>query len=245
MNTPQENAGAPDGQQSHHERDAAHALLAAIAQLDLALRESQEPVSGLGALFAHQAYILTELRAASHASGASLADARADPAATRTDRAAAGADRAATRTALAAAGADPAATRADLAAAGADPAATRTDPASTGADPAAATTRALLDQLQSGVFQGIQQLQFYDRLVQHLSILQEYLIGVANELDSANTRAQAQEVWNELHAKLRRRLISDEQRGLLDLFLAPNAPLRVSAQATRSDYSPPGSFEMF
>ena len=82
--------------------------------------------------------------------------------------------------------------------------------------------------------------------MQHLSHLQEYLIGVANELDSVKTRAQAQEVWNELHAKLRRRLISDEQRGLLDLFLAPNTPMRVSAQTMRPpDYSPPGSFEMF
>jgi hypothetical protein len=56
---------------------------------------------------------------------------------------------------------------------------------------------------------------------------------------------QAQEVWDELHAKLRKRLISDEQRGLLDLFLSPDTATRVSAQAARPDYSPPGSFEMF
>jgi PAS domain-containing protein len=73
----------------------------------------------------------------------------------------------------------------------------------------------------------------------------EEVQGVANELDSMKTQAQAQEVWDELHAKLRKRLISDEQRGLLDLFLSPDTATRVSAQATRPDYSPPGSFEMF
>jgi hypothetical protein len=169
-------------QQCHHEADAAYALFAAIAQIGLALRESQEPVSGLGALFARLAQIQTDLRAASGAAN--------------------------------------------------------------GRDSAAAM-RASLDQLQSGLFEGIQQLQFYDRLAQHLAHLQDYLIAVANELDSTKPRAQAREVWNEMHAKLRRRLISDEQRGLLDLFLSPDMPTRVSAQATRPDYSPPGSFEMF
>ena len=174
MSTLEEDAGTPGPQPRHHEHDAAHALLAAIAQMGLALRESQGPVAELGALFAHLARLLTDLRAA----------------------------------------------------------------------PAAAM-RGLLEQLQSDVFRGIQQLQFYDRMVQHLSHLQDYLIGVANELDSMRTRAQAREVWDELHAKLRSRLISDEQRGLLDLFLSPDTAIRVSAQAARPDYSPPGTFEMF
>jgi len=175
VSTPEEASRTGGPPQCHQEGDAAHALFAVIAQLGLALRESQEPVSGLGAVFARQARILTELRAASDA----------------------------------------------------------------------ATAGGWVEQLQCGVFEGIQQLQFYDRLVQHLSLLQEYLIGVANELDPMKTRAQAQEVWNELYAKLRRRLISDEQRGLLDLFLSPAAATRVSAQAARPDHSPPGSLEMF
>jgi hypothetical protein len=184
VSTLEQDTGTPGPQPCHRDQDAAHALLAAIAQMGLALRESQGPVSELGALFAHLAQILNDLRAAP-----------APP---------------------------------------------------NGVDPASvAAARGLLDQLQSGVFRGIQQLQFYDRMVQHLSHIQDYLIGVANELDSKQTRAQAQDVWGELHAKLRRRLISDEQRGLLDLFLFPNTATRVSAQAARPDYSPPGSFEMF
>lgn len=102
-----------------------------------------------------------------------------------------------------------------------------------------------LKQLHADVFNGIQQLQFYDRLVQHLSHIQNYLIGIANELDSTRSEPRTQEAWEVLHAKLRQRLISDEQRVLFDLFLTPDTATRVSARAMRSDHSPPGSLEMF
>lgn len=105
--------------------------------------------------------------------------------------------------------------------------------------------RDLVKKLQAEVFNGVQQLQFYDRMVQHLTHIEEYLIGVANELGAVKTDPQAPPAWDELNARLRKRLISDEQRGLLDLFLSPETTTRVSAQAPRNDYSPPGSFEMF
>jgi hypothetical protein len=105
--------------------------------------------------------------------------------------------------------------------------------------------RELLGQIQVEVFNGVQHLQFYDRMVQHLTHIEEYLIAVANELGSVKTGAQLSTSWDELNARLRKRLISDEQRGLLDLFLSPETTTRVSAQAPRNDYSPPGSFEMF
>ena len=184
MSTLEEEAGQRSPQRCHHEGDAAHAVFAAIAQMGLALRESQAPVSELGTLFAHLAQTLGELRAAPAVQNG---DASGSPAA----------------------------------------------------------LRGVLDLVQADVFKGIQQLQFYDRLVQHLSHLQDYLISVANELDSVKSQPQAQEIWDELHGKLRKRLISDEQRGLLDLFLSPHTTTRVSAQAVRPDYSPPGSFEMF
>jgi hypothetical protein len=89
-------------------------------------------------------------------------------------------------------------------------------------------------------------MQFYDRLVQHLTHIQDYLVAIANELDNLKTQPQSQQFWDALHSKLRTRLISDEQRGLLDLFTMPDTPHRVSAQATlNEDYSPPGDFEMF
>jgi len=171
-----------------HEADAAHALFAAIAQIGLALRESQDPVAELGSLFARLADTLAAVRTAP---AAQTMNGKAED------------------------------------------------------SEAAAVLQGLLKQLQADVFKGIQHLQFYDRLVQHVSHLQDYLIAVANELDSAQTQPQTQKTWDALHAKLRKRLISDEQRGLLDLFLKPEIATRVSAQASRTDYSPPGSFEMF
>jgi hypothetical protein len=100
-------------------------------------------------------------------------------------------------------------------------------------------------QLQAEVFQGVHHLQFYDRMVQHLTHLEDYLIGIANELQSAQLQEPSRELWDSLHAKLRKRLISDEQRGLLDLYLRPEVATRVAATARPADYSPPGSFEMF
>ena len=149
--------------------EAAQALFAAIAQIGLALRESQEPVAELGSVLARLAEALSATGAGSE----------------------------------------------------------------------------LRQQLHADVFKGIQQLQFYDRMVQHLSHLQDYLICIANELDSPKPQPAVGDVWGVLHAKLRQRLISDEQRGLFDLFLAPDKVTRVSAQAVRADYSAPGSLEMF
>jgi hypothetical protein len=173
----------PATQQGHHNGDAAYALFAAIAQIGVALHESQDPVAELGRLCANLADTLGALQSLA-------ADQNSN-------------------------------------------------------DLSVATARGLLEQLQTDVFKGIQQLQFYDRMVQHLGHIQQYLISVANEVGSVKTEAQAREVWDELHARLRKRLISDEQRGLLDLFLSHDTPTRVSAQALRQDYSPPGSCEMF
>jgi hypothetical protein len=118
-------------------------------------------------------------------------------------------------------------------------------------EPAVAEMGALFDRLstipaaQAEAFKGVQCLQFYDRLVQHLTHLEDYLIAVANELDSCKPQAQSEQFWSALHAKLRTRLISDEQRGLLDLYLRPDLATRISAKAPAADYSAPGSSELF
>jgi hypothetical protein len=171
-------------QPSQRESAAAHAVFAAIAQIGLALRESQEPVEELGSMLAHMADTLGALRSA------------------------------------------------PLIRDGQDPV-------------AAATFRGLMEQLQIDVFAGVQRLQFYDRMAQHLSHIQRYLISVANELTSTKPEAMAQEPWDEMHAKLRERLISDAQRGLLDLFLTPDAGTRVSASLAHPDLATPGSVELF
>ena len=109
----------------------------------------------------------------------------------------------------------------------------------------AATVRGLLEQLESDLYKGIQRLQFYDRMVQHLSHLQDYLLSVANQLTAASDPGAQHETWEEIHAKLRSRLISDAQRGLFDLFLTPDAVTKVSAQLKQPELSAPGSLELF
>jgi hypothetical protein len=115
----------PQTQPSHRESDAARAVVAAIAQIGLALRESQQPVEELGAVLAHMADTLGALRSAPFVEQG--------------------------QDAL-----------------------------------AAATSRGLIDQLQIDLFAGVQRLQFYDRMVQHLSHLQGYLISVAFPTRSAD-----------------------------------------------------------
>lgn len=193
-----------------HEDAAAHALFAAIAQIGLALRESQEPVAELGGLLATMSASLGQLRALAGA------DPDARPAGSAGSSGSAGRFAATNVRAIG-------------------------KGATAGGDDAAD----LVAKLQSDVFKGIQQLQFYDRLVQHLSHLQDYLISVANELGPLRTPDAPADVWDELHAKLRRRLISDEQRGLLDLFLSPQTATRAPPRSERSDYSDPGSMELF
>ncbi len=180
----QPNPEIPATQLIAHEDAAAHALLAAIAQIGLALRESQGPVAELGSLLSTLAKSLGTLRSAQLTQNG-------------------------------------------------------------GEAVPVAAAQGVIEQVQADVFRGIEQLQFYDRMVQHLSHLQDYLIAVANELGPLRTPDMQPEDWKELHAKLRKRLISDEQRGLLDLFLSPQTAIRVTAQAVRADYSAPGSTELF
>jgi hypothetical protein len=103
----------------------------------------------------------------------------------------------------------------------------------------------LLDRLQADLFEGIQRMQFYDRMVQHLAHLQDYLVCVANELVPKQAHEKYNDAWEALHAKLRARLISDEQRRLFDRFLHPDKPMKVSAQIMRAELSQPGSLEFF
>jgi hypothetical protein len=62
-------------------------------------------------------------------------------------------------------------------------------------------------------------LQFYDRLVQHLAHLREFLLGLSGSPDAAGIRGHEQTSWEDLRARLHRCLISEGQRELLDLIL--------------------------
>jgi hypothetical protein len=224
--TRREDPGKAVPQRCHHEGDAAHAVFVTVAQIGLAMKESERPVAEIGALFARLSETLGAMKTVPgmNPSAGQPAAPPADPVVP-----------------VPAVAGNPAAPAPSVTA---DPEAQA--PRLPGCEAVStAMLRGLLQQLQTDVFNGIQQLQFYDRLVQHLSHIQDYLIAIANEMDSLKSQPRAQEFWDALHERLRKRLISDEQRGLLELYLMRHTPTRVSAQTPRSDYSPPGDLEIF
>jgi hypothetical protein len=100
-------------------------------------------------------------------------------------------------------------------------------------------------QLQADLYDSIQQLQFYDRMVQHLSHVQDYLSCVANQLASAAESGATADTWDGLRARLRARLISDAQRELLDLVLPPPAGTPSAQETALTERACQGSVELF
>jgi hypothetical protein len=164
--------------------DAAQAIAAAVAQIELAVRDVQPAVEQLGTLIDHMAAGLGGLRTARPRD--------ADPDAISVfpdefDRAVAG--------------------------------------------------------LQADVHGSITQLQFYDRLVQHLTHVQDFLAGVAGQL--ASTADGADDAWGVLRDKLRARLISEAQRELLDAVLPPPGGAQFNSRQAREEHAAQGTIELF
>jgi hypothetical protein len=97
--------------------------------------------------------------------------------------------------------------------------------------------------LQKHVHASITHLQFYDRLVQHLAHIQDFLSGAAGQL--ANDTEEAGDVWGVLRNKLRARLISEAQRELLDAVLPPPGGARFNSRQAREEHAAQGTVELF
>jgi hypothetical protein len=91
---------------------------------------------------------------------------------------------------------------------------------------------AAIERLEAALHGSIERLQFYDSMVQHLSHVRDYLASVANQLaHGAEAHAHSPELrgpadaaaWEKLRHQLRRKLITDAQRELLDLVLPVGA----------------------
>jgi hypothetical protein len=98
-------------------------------------------------------------------------------------------------------------------------------------------------RLQKDLHGSITQLQFYDRLVQHLSHVQDFLSGTAGQL--ASVGESEGEVWGVLRHKLRSRLISEAQRELLDAVLPPPEGAQFNSRQAREEHAAQGTVELF
>lgn len=170
--------------QSGQNADAAQAIAAAVAQIDLAVREVRPAVEELGSLISNMSTGLSDLR--------SSRPRTFDPDSIAVfpdefDRAASG--------------------------------------------------------LEKQVLGSITQLQFYDRLVQHLAHVQNYLSGIAGHL--ASDSPDGDEIWGDLRGKLRVRLISEAQRQLLDAVLPPPEGAQFNTQQARDEHAAQGTVELF
>jgi hypothetical protein len=121
-----------------------------------------------------------------------------------------------------------------------------------GGSPSADEQDAQLARLRADLSGGIEKLQFYDRMVQHLSHVREYLSAISNQIAAAaedrseELGAANDEAWEALRARLRKRLISDPQRWLLDLVLPPTEWKRGDPTTETEDTpAAQGSIELF
>lgn len=112
----------------------------------------------------------------------------------------------------------------------------------------------VLLQLRKDFACAIEDLQFHDRMVQHLSHLSNHLTGAAALLSdvllSNGTDSEEQgdvaEAWDGLRRRLFGRLISDTQRQFLQMVLpATSAEKRITNEQVGGERSPPGSVELF
>jgi len=106
----------------------------------------------------------------------------------------------------------------------------------------AARAQTLLE-LEQSVHGSITHLQFYDRLVQHLTHIQNFLSGVASHL--GNGADGDENTLESLRARLRARLISEAQRELLDAVLPPPEGARSNSQQAREEHAAQGTIELF
>jgi len=101
-------------------------------------------------------------------------------------------------------------------------------------------------KLEKQMHDSITQLQFYDRLVQHLGHVQDYLSGVASQLAGGLGDAAGEEdVWEALRSRLHVRLISQAQRDLLDAILPPPDGGQLSSRLAREEHAALGTIELF
>jgi len=194
MSATNNNAGAPVQDASSYvdlNGNAARAIAAATAQIDLALREAHQPVDTLGRTLERIAEHMQELRKQflTHAQHCGDAQGMLEM---------------------------------DLA----------------------------VEALSAQMAVAIQNMQFFDRMFQHLTHVHDYLTGGADNLASVATTTSAADVedaakrWETLRERLFTRLLSDAQRQVLDIVLPPQF-WQARRNSSKVAHAGPGDIELF
>jgi hypothetical protein len=112
----------------------------------------------------------------------------------------------------------------------------------------------LASRVQTEVAACVESLQFYDHLVQHINHVRDFMATNAELINAhlpepvvakAPSMSPDQDAWDVVRVRLRTRLISEEQKELFDLLVAPETrsppPLALLSQVTADE----GSVELF
>jgi hypothetical protein len=108
----------------------------------------------------------------------------------------------------------------------------------------------IITVMQEELTSAIQQLQFYDRMFQHLSHVLAYMALVAvrqgahaqDEESGTTIATRGQPSWEQMRQRLYARLVSEPQRELLDIMLPPPT---VDRAFEKRDRAAAGSIELF
>lgn len=94
----------------------------------------------------------------------------------------------------------------------------------------------------------VENMQFYDRMVQHLGHLKDYLAHVAGVMTVPGGGPSETATLDQLNARFRRRLLTDAQRSVFDHVFQPGNREELAelpARAARTPNAADGNIEFF
>jgi len=102
-------------------------------------------------------------------------------------------------------------------------------------------TAAQMVGLNAAMMQAVNRLQFYDRMTQHLSHVQEYLARSARQIGGPEPAGG----WTGVHQQLSERLLSDTQRFHLGKSFRAELQAAAGAQTRAPRRAAPGDIDLF
>ena len=108
-----------------------------------------------------------------------------------------------------------------------------------------------VEKLAGEMAGAIQNMQFFDRMFQHLTHVHDYLTGSADNVARVAVAPQATDIqeaaerWEVLRDRLFSRLLSDAQRQMLDIVMPPQLLKSALRGKPKATHAGPGEIELF